>query len=128
MSANFLWTTYGVGEDSALKATGTSQPCRPSMGQTTSPLNADSFVIMDTTKNHETAVNALKYMQIDRGGAVGYLRRHARRYVPARTHSLPRRTRPSRTDVDWQVAKDSLAYADSPNFEAFMPKYNESLA
>ena len=29
--------------------------------------------------------------------------------------------------VDWQVAKDSLQYADNPNFEAYMPKYNETL-
>ena len=30
-------------------------------------------------------------------------------------------------EVDWQVAKDSLEYADNPNFEALMPKYNETL-
>ena len=30
-------------------------------------------------------------------------------------------------EVDWQVAKDSLEYADNPNFEAPMPKYNETL-
>jgi hypothetical protein len=29
--------------------------------------------------------------------------------------------------VDWQVAKDSVQYADNPNFEAPMPKYNETL-
>ena len=30
-------------------------------------------------------------------------------------------------EVDWQVAKDSIEYADNPNFEAAMPKYNETL-
>ena len=30
-------------------------------------------------------------------------------------------------EVDWKVAKDSLEYADNPNFEAPMPKYNETL-
>jgi multiple sugar transport system substrate-binding protein len=30
-------------------------------------------------------------------------------------------------DVDWQVVRDSLAYPDIPNFEATMPKYNETL-
>jgi hypothetical protein len=29
--------------------------------------------------------------------------------------------------VDWQVARDSIQYADKPNFEAPMPKYNETL-
>jgi multiple sugar transport system substrate-binding protein len=29
--------------------------------------------------------------------------------------------------VDWQVAKDSVQYADNPNFESAMPKYNETL-
>jgi multiple sugar transport system substrate-binding protein len=30
-------------------------------------------------------------------------------------------------EVDWQVAKDSVQYADEPNFEAPVPKYNETL-
>ncbi len=30
-------------------------------------------------------------------------------------------------EVDWQVVKDSVQFADNPNFEAFMPKYNETL-
>ena len=29
--------------------------------------------------------------------------------------------------VDWQVATDSLQYADNPNFESPMPQYNKSL-
>ena len=28
---------------------------------------------------------------------------------------------------DWQVAVDSIQFADQPNFESFMPKYNETL-
>ena len=28
---------------------------------------------------------------------------------------------------DWQVAIDSIQFADNPNFESFMPKYNETL-
>jgi hypothetical protein len=30
-------------------------------------------------------------------------------------------------DVDWKVAKDAIQYADIPNFEDYMPKYNETL-
>ncbi len=29
--------------------------------------------------------------------------------------------------VDWQVAIDGIDHADQPNFEANLPKYNESL-
>ena len=28
---------------------------------------------------------------------------------------------------DWQVAIDSIQFADNPNFESFMPAYNETL-
>ena len=28
---------------------------------------------------------------------------------------------------DWQVATDSVQYADNPNFEAYMPAYNQTL-
>ena len=30
--------------------------------------------------------------------------------------------------MDWKVAKDAIQYADIPNFEDYMPKYNETLA
>jgi multiple sugar transport system substrate-binding protein len=29
-------------------------------------------------------------------------------------------------DVDWQVARDSVAFADNPSFEAFVPNYQEA--
>ena len=29
-------------------------------------------------------------------------------------------------DVDWQVASDSVQYADVPNFEGPMPKYSQT--
>ena len=28
---------------------------------------------------------------------------------------------------DWQVAIDSIQFADNPNFESYMPAYNETL-
>jgi len=40
--------------------------------------------------------------------------------TPGKSENFP-------AEVDWQVAKDSVQFADNPNFEAFMPKYNESL-
>ena len=29
--------------------------------------------------------------------------------------------------IDWNVAKDGVDYADVPNFESYMPAYNETL-
>ena len=34
---------------------------------------------------------------------------------------------PFPNEVDWQVVKDSLQYADVPNWEGYMPAYNETL-
>jgi multiple sugar transport system substrate-binding protein len=127
MSANFLWTTYGVGEDSGIEGDWDLAALPSFNGQTTSPLNADSFVIMDTTEDPQAAVSALKYLQIDRGAELleiygGMPAETAQQdaFFATQDEAFPH-------DVDWQVAKDSLAYADNPNFEAFMPKYNESL-
>ncbi len=128
MSANFLWTTYGVGEDSGVEGDWDIAALPSFNGQTTSPLNADTFVIMGSTANPEAAFDALTYMQVDRGAELlnvygGMPARTADQdaWFQAQDEAFPH-------DVDWQVARDSLSYADSPNFEAFMPKYNESLA
>jgi multiple sugar transport system substrate-binding protein len=126
MSENFLWTTYGVanaGNDWDLAAI-------PSYnGKVTAPLNADTFAILKGSAHPATAFAALTYL-LDQG-ADQLLNAYGG--MPAR---------PSRQDafftqlgqsdgfpsvVDWQVAKDSVQYADNPNFEAPMPKYNETL-
>jgi multiple sugar transport system substrate-binding protein len=126
MSENFLWTTYGVadaGKDWNLAAI-------PSFnGKATSPLNADTFAILKGSKNPDAAWAALQYLTGDASdtllGIYGGM--------PARPdkqdaffESLTESSGFEKT-VDWQVAKDSVAFADNPNFEAPMPKYNETL-
>lgn len=124
MSENFLWTTYGVaeaGDDWNLAAIPSHN------GATTSPLNADTFRIHKDTEHPAEAFEVLTYLLGDASetllGIYGGM--------PARTadqdaffvslaEQFPQ-------EVDWQVAKDSVQYADNPNFEAFMPKYNETL-
>ena len=124
MSENFLWTTYGVadaGEDwdlAAIPAYG---------GATTSPLNADTFRILADSKHPEEAFTVLTYLlgeaSDDLLAVYGGM--------PARTADQDAffETLASQFPqvVDWQVAKDSVAYADNPNFEAYMPAYNPSL-
>jgi multiple sugar transport system substrate-binding protein len=126
MSENFLWTTYGVadaGKDWNLAAI-------PSFnGKTTSPLNADTFAILKGSKNPDAAWAALQYLLGDAsdtllglyGGMPARPDRQDAFFTSLTTSNGFEST------VDWQVAKDSVQYADNPNFEAPMPKYNETL-
>lgn len=126
MSENFLWTTYGVadaGDDWDLAAIPSHN------GKSTSPLNADTFAIHEATKNPDAAFAALAYLLDDSSDALLQLyggmparpgKQEAFFEQLGKTEGFPKQ-------VDWQVAKDSLEYADNPNFEAAMPKYNETL-
>jgi multiple sugar transport system substrate-binding protein len=126
MSENFLWTTYGVanaGKDWDLAAI-------PSFnGTTTAPLNADTFAIPKNSKNPDTAFAALTYLLGDASDTLlnvygGMPARPEKQQAfldnLAKTDGFPAK-------VDWQVATDSLKYADNPNFESPMPQYNKSL-
>jgi multiple sugar transport system substrate-binding protein len=126
MSENFLWTTYGVAD----AGTDWDIAAIPSHnGTTTSPLNADTFAVMKGSKNPDAAFAALTYLLGDASEKLLNL-----------YGGMP--ARPDKQDaffetlgqsegfpevVDWQVAKDSVEFADNPNFEAYMPKYNETL-
>jgi multiple sugar transport system substrate-binding protein len=126
MSENFLWTTYGVadaGTDWDLAAIPSHN------GTITSPLNADTFAIHEGTKNPDAAFAALTYILDDSADKLLQLyggmparpdRQDAFFETLGQSDGFP-------DEVDWQVAKDSLQYADKPNFEAAMPKYNETL-
>lgn len=132
MSENFLWTTYGVadaGDDWDLAAIPSHN------GTTTSPLNADTFAVMKKSKNPDAAFHALTYLLGDASdqllGLYGGM--PAR---PDKQDAFFAALDQAKDDagnikfpqgVDWQVAKDSVQFADNPNFEAYMPKYNETL-
>jgi multiple sugar transport system substrate-binding protein len=126
MSENFLWTTYGVadaGDDWNLAAIPAFN------GKATSPLNADTFAVLKDSKNPDAAWAALQYLTGDASEKLlnlygGMPARPDRQdaFFTSLTESSG-----FATTVDWQVAKDSVAYADNPNFEAAMPKYNETL-
>lgn len=132
MSNNFLWTTYGVqnaGDDWDLAAIPSHE------GTSTSPLNADTFRILKASKHPDEAFEVLQYLLGD--GSEKLLGIYGG--MPARTadqDAFFEGLDAQKDDagkvkfpqgVDWQVAKDSVEFADNPNFEAFMPKYNESL-
>jgi len=126
MSENFLWTTYGVGDsgkDWNLAAIPSNN------GKTTSPLNADTFAVLKASKNPDAAWAGLQYLLGDASDQLLQLYGG----MPARPEKQDKfftdltAAKSFESTVDWQVAKDSVAYADKPNFEAPMPKYNETL-
>ena len=126
MSLNFLWTTYGVADS----GTDWDLAAIPSHnGETTSPLNADTFGIHEGTKNPDAAFAALTYLLDDSSDELLQLYggMPARPDKPDAFFETLGQTEGFPDEVDWQVAKDSLEYADNPNFEAPMPKYNETL-
>lgn len=126
MSENFLWTTYGVvgaGKHWDLAAI----PAFNS--KVTAPLNADTFAIIKNSKNQDAAFAAMVYMLQDASSSLLPLYGG----MPARTSEQDAflesiaKTEGFPTDVDWNVAKGAIKYADIPNFEAPMPVYNKSL-
>ena len=124
MSENFLWSTYGVGgagDDWNLAAI-------PSYnGQTTAAFNADTFRILKGTKHPDEAFTVLTYLLGDASTKLlttygGFPARIANQQA-----GIDALQAKFKNPVDWQVAIDSIPFADNPNFESFMPKYNETL-
>jgi multiple sugar transport system substrate-binding protein len=123
MSANYLWSTYGVGDagddwDLAML---------PSYnGQVTAAFNADTFRITKHTKHPEEAWTVLTYLLDEAraellGTYVGMPARSAEQAAFFETLSAN-----FTQTIDWQVAIDSVQFADVPNFESPMPDYNKA--
>jgi multiple sugar transport system substrate-binding protein len=126
MAENFLWTTYGVvgaGDDWDLAAIPAYN------GKITAPLNADTFAVLKNSKNQDAAFAAMVYLLQDQSSSLLPLYGG----VPARTAEQDAfftsiaTTEGFPTDVDWNVAREAIKYADIPNFEAPMPVYPKSL-
>jgi len=130
MSENYLWSTYGVagaGTDWNLAAT-------PSYnGQTTAAFNADTFRILKCAAHPDEAFKVLTYLL----GAQELITTYgAMPAVPAEQDAFFETLQNQTGDdgkplypqkIDWNVAKEGVNHADVPNFESYMPAYNESL-
>ena len=124
MEINYLWSTYclsGAGENWDIAAVPAYN------GTYTAPLNADTFRIMKDSKHPAEAFEFLTYLLGDGSqellqvyGGLSARESQQDAFFAGLDDAYP-------FDVDWQVAKASLAYADNPNWEAFMPAYNETL-
>jgi multiple sugar transport system substrate-binding protein len=122
MSENYLWSTYGVkdaGDDWNLAATPSYQ------GQTTAAFNADTFRILKGTKHPDEAFTVLKFL-LDNGDLLKlYAGMPA---VESKQDAFLQSLQADYTQkIDWNVAKEGVAFADVPNFESFMPAYNQTL-
>jgi multiple sugar transport system substrate-binding protein len=124
MSENFLWSTYGVadaGDDWDLAAI-------PSYnGEATAAFNADTFRILKGTKHPNEAFEVLTYLLGDASSELlttygGFPARIADQQA-----GIDALQAQFTNKVDWQVAIDGIDHADVPNFESYMPKYNETL-
>jgi len=124
MSTNYLWSTYGVGDagdDWDIAAT-------PSYnGTTTAAFNADTFRIHKDTKHPDEAFEALTYLLGDASqdllttyGGMPARPEEQDAFFTTLQDQFP-------NQVDWNVAKEGVNFADVPNFESYMPAYNESL-
>lgn len=126
MSQNFLWSTYGVadaGDDWDLAALPSYK------GKATAAFNADTFRVMKTTKHPDEAFQVLSYLLNEGSNELlqAYGGMPAREKEQAAFFETLGQSEGFPAKVDWQVAIDGIAQADQPNFEANLPKYNESL-
>lgn len=92
-------------------------------GVTTAKLHGDTFRILNTTQNPEAAFEVLTYLLGEAAptllqvyGGMPARAEQTEAFFAALDATFPQ-------GVNWQVAVDSLAYADSPNHEYNMPNY-----
>jgi multiple sugar transport system substrate-binding protein len=124
MSENFLWSTYGVGDagdDWDLAAIPSNN------GKVTAAFNADTFRILKSTKHPDEAFEVLTYLLGDASEELltAYGGFPAR--VANQQKGIEALQAQFKNKVDWQVAVDGIEHADNPNFESYMPAYNETL-
>jgi multiple sugar transport system substrate-binding protein len=122
MSTNYLWSLYGIsdaGDDWNMAATPAYK------GKTTATFNADTFRILKTSKNSDKAFEALQFLLANEDLLKLYGGMPA---VESKQDAFLQGLQADYTQtIDWNVAKEGVKYADVPNFEAFMPAYNQTL-
>jgi multiple sugar transport system substrate-binding protein len=122
MSTNYLWSTYCVGDagpDWNMAATPAYQ------GKTTAAFNADTWRIMKASKNPDQAFEVLQYLLSNPDLLSLYGGMPA---VESKQDAfLTEQFKDYAQGIDTKVAKEGVAFADVPNFESFMPAYNQTL-
>jgi len=95
-------------------------------GTTTSNFNADTFRVWGDTEHPAEAFEVLTYLIGEASpdllqiyGGMPAIEANQDAFFAGLDERYP-------WDVDWQVAKDSVAFADNPSFEGFVPAYQET--
>jgi len=119
MAHTHLWYTCCVGDI----ATWNLAAMPSHNGVVTAKLHGDTFRILSSTKNPEAAFTALTYLLGEAApqllqvyGGMPARAEQTEAFFATLDETFPQ-------GVNWQVAVDSLAYADSPNHEYNMPNY-----
>jgi multiple sugar transport system substrate-binding protein len=122
MSENYLWSLYGVsdaGDDWNMAATPSYQ------GQTTAAFNADTFRILKGSKHPDEAFKVLAFLLANKDLLKLYGGMPA---VESEQDAFLQGLQADYTHtIDWNVAKAGIQFADVPNFESYMPAYNQTL-
>ena len=117
------WALGDVGFDWNLGATPSFE------GTITSKMHADTFGIPKGSQNPDAAFKVLTYMLSEEvspkllqiyGGMPARLSLQDAFFVDYTEANFPGK------DINWDVVVDSMAYADNPNHESYMPSFLES--
>jgi multiple sugar transport system substrate-binding protein len=98
-------------------------------GVTTSKMHADTFGILKGSKNPEAAFEVLTYMLSQEHSnelLTIYGAMPARLSLQDNYFDNYTETNFPGQEINWQVAVDSMAYADNPNHESWMPSFQET--
>jgi len=97
-------------------------------GNTTAKLHADTFEIMKGTKNPDAAFKVLEYM-LGQGSSellALYGGMPARKSMQGDFFKNFGEEKFPGKEINWQVVIDSMAYADNPSHESWMPSFQEA--
>ena len=96
-------------------------------GKITSPLHADTFSVLKSTKNLDKAWIALKAMVASPDLLTAYGAMPANKNLQAAWFASIDKGFPGIT-LDWTVPQQMLAYPDVPNHQSWMPSYTKAKA
>jgi multiple sugar transport system substrate-binding protein len=95
-------------------------------GTTTSNFNADTFRIWGETEHPEEAFEVLTYLIGDASAELLQIYGGMPAIEADQDAFFATLDETWTQGVDWQVVRDSVAFADNPSFEAFVPSYQET--
>jgi len=95
-------------------------------GTATSNFNADTFRIWGDTEHPDEAFEVLTYLIGEASGELLQVYGGMPAIEADQDAFFAGLDETYTQGVDWQVARDSVAFADNPSFEAFVPNYQES--